>query len=1062
MASIFSIENVKFPSLVTMSTDFTIDGELKLFSLPFYGVMWVVAKVTYPKQWWEIIGSPITTQTVIATLGKFSITFPKGFDREGDYLLDIAAYLGPEKTESAGPVTSVSVEIPPFPAMASTKQATFTVSGTGPVPSPISFSMSNPTINPSTVEIGKQTVITLPVKNIGTQAQTITVELQITEMGWSDIAPPGSIVGDQTFGPYTLQPGDTQNVVYNWTAAGAATGKWIVASIFINKVLTPNTGPNNPEIFKQQFEVISPVVSFQLLNPVLVPADVELGKVTQITFDVVNNSTDPQTVNLHADITEMGWSDIAPPGSIVDSQDFGPQTIQPGAHWNPVWNWTAKGAITGKWIVLSLKDNSGNLTPNTGPNNPNIFKQEFQVVAPVVSYQLLNPVLAPADVVFGQVVQITFDVVNNSTDPQTVNLHADITEMGWSNIAPPGSIVDSKDFGPQTIQPGTHWNPVWNWTAKGAITGKWIVLSLKDSTGTLTPNTGPNNPNIFKQEFQILAATTPTLTVTPTTVNSGGTVSFTFTNFKASAMVTITGSFSSTPITVTANASGAGSGSFAAVGPAGLQTLTATDGTNTAHAQFTITVSPTLTVSPTSIKTGDSLTYTYSNFAKNAAITVQIVASDSTIISAGTSQSDANGSGSGGLKISGTPGLYSLMLSDASGNLTSAQFTLTENITGLVVSYSGTIPKLAVGYGLQCAATITNADGTTQDVTQNTFTVWLSSNPAVATVDNKGSVTGVGVGTVTITAKYTEPIGRVALTGTVNLQVVATPGEANEPTPYALNIKPTSPANLTVAFNQQFDAYIQYNQSDMIIYHDNTDVHWQSSNPAVATVSAYGMVSGVSAGTTQIFCVYGGVSSNKVTLTVVAGASTANASGQVVDAVTQAGIAGVTVQIGSVQVDTDSGGNWTMANVPVGPQTITYSLTGYVTQMVNGWTIQPGVNNNIGSMTLCRITGNLITLLSSGVTADYWNLLLKDTNGKTISIMYVPLSAMQKVYLPDSFAFPANFMITAFKYIGVNNVAQVVDWQSIFSTLPNYVTTRFTGLGTYVMNLSIGVLTKTG
>jgi len=348
MASIFSIENVKFPSLVTMSTDFTIDGELKLFSLPFYGVMWVVAKVTYPKQWWEIIGSPITTQTVIATLGKFSITFPKGFDREGDYLLDIAAYLGPEKTESAGPVTSVSVEIPPFPAMASTKQATFTVSGTGPVPSPISFSMSNPTINPSTVEIGKQTVITLPVKNIGTQAQTITVELQITEMGWSDIAPPGSIVGDQTFGPYTLQPGDTQNVVYNWTAAGAATGKWIVASIFINKVLTPNTGPNNPEIFKQQFEVISPVVSFQLLNPVLVPADVELGKVTQITFDVVNNSTDPQTVNLHADITEMGWSDIAPPGSIVDSQDFGPQTIQPGAHWNPVWNWTAKGAITGK------------------------------------------------------------------------------------------------------------------------------------------------------------------------------------------------------------------------------------------------------------------------------------------------------------------------------------------------------------------------------------------------------------------------------------------------------------------------------------------------------------------------------------------------------------------------------------------------------------------------------------------------------------------------------------------------------------------------------------------
>jgi uncharacterized protein YjdB len=558
----------------------------------------------------------------------------------------------------------------------------------------------------------------------------------------------------------------------------------------------------------------------------------------------------------------------------------------------------------------------------------------------------------------------------------------------------------------------------------------------------------------------VASANAPTLTVTPTTINSGGTVSFSFTNFKANTVVTI--SFSSTPITVTADASGSGSGSFAAVGPTGPQTLTATDGTNTAHAQFTITVSPTLTVSPTSIKTGDSLTYTYSNFAKSAAITVQIVASDSTVVSAGTSQSDANGSGSGGLKITGTPGLYSLMLSDASGNLTSAQFTLTENITGLAVTYSGTIPKLAVSYGLQCAATITNADGTTQDVTQNTFTVWSSSNPAVATVDNKGSVTGVAVGRVNIAATYTEPIGKVALTGSVNLQVVATPGEANEPTPYALNIKPTSPANLTVDFNLQFDAYIQYNQGDMIIYHDNTDVHWQSSNPLVATVSAYGAVSGVSAGTTQISCVYGGKQSNVVNLTVVAGASTANASGQVVDAVTQAGVAGVTVQIGSVQVDTDSSGNWMMQNVPVGPQTITYSLTGYVTQAVSGWTIQPGVNNNLGTMTLCKVTNNLISLLASGITSDYWNLILKDTSGKTISIMNVPLSATQKIYLPDSFTFPANFMITAFKYIGVNSVAQVVDWQSIFPTLPNYVTTQFTGLGTYVMNLSTGVLTKTG
>ena len=282
----------------------------------------------------------------------------------------------------------------------------------------LAFNMDNPTINPSTVEIGEQTAITLPVKNVGTNPQTFTVQIDITEMGATGISSPGTTVGSQTFGPYTLQPGDTQNVVFNWTATGAAKGKWLVTSVFVNDELAPNTGPNNPAIFKQEFEVVSPEVSFQLLNPVISPTEVMQGQTTSITFDVVNNSTHAQVVKLHADITEMGATGSSPPGTTVDSYD-NQATIQPGQHWNPVWTWTAKGANTGKWIVVSLKDSSDNLTSNTGPNNPNIFKQEFQVVAPSISFQLLNPTIDPADVPLGQTTQITFAVVNNRSAAQT-------------------------------------------------------------------------------------------------------------------------------------------------------------------------------------------------------------------------------------------------------------------------------------------------------------------------------------------------------------------------------------------------------------------------------------------------------------------------------------------------------------------------------------------------------------------------------------------------------------------------------------------------------------------
>ncbi|WP_176733577.1 Ig-like domain-containing protein [Aeromonas hydrophila] len=64
--------------------------------------------------------------------------------------------------------------------------------------------------------------------------------------------------------------------------------------------------------------------------------------------------------------------------------------------------------------------------------------------------------------------------------------------------------------------------------------------------------------------------------------------------------------------------------------------------------------------------------------------------------------------------------------------------------------------SLPVGFGEHLKAEVTLSDSTTLDVTADDAISWSSSNPAIATISgsgvNKGMLTGVAAGTVTITA----------------------------------------------------------------------------------------------------------------------------------------------------------------------------------------------------------------------------------------------------------------------------------------------------------------------
>jgi uncharacterized protein YjdB len=136
------------------------------------------------------------------------------------------------------------------------------------------------------------------------------------------------------------------------------------------------------------------------------------------------------------------------------------------------------------------------------------------------------------------------------------------------------------------------------------------------------------------------------------------------------------------------------------------------------------------------------------------------------------------------------------------------------------------------GKTLQLSVVATNASGA--PVTGRT-TLWTTDNPGIATVSSAGVVTGVAFGVANVTAAIEGARGVAHVVvgfGTVD-RIVIQPSEpvVEEGTTLALTAQP-----LDVAGNVVEDA----------------DVFWSSSNPAVAQVSEFGVITGVALGTTRI------------------------------------------------------------------------------------------------------------------------------------------------------------------------------------------------------------------
>src|ERR1039458_2044548 len=149
--------------------------------------------------------------------------------------------------------------------------------------------------------------------------------------------------------------------------------------------------------------------------------------------------------------------------------------------------------------------------------------------------------------------------------------------------------------------------------------------------------------------------------------------------------------------------------------------------------------------------------------------------------------------------------------------------------------------SLPVGETEQLTATGTFTDGSTQNLTQSA--TWISSGPATASVSAAGSALAKVVGAATISATSGSITGNASLTVT-------------PPVAVAVNVVPAT-LSLPLGSSSQLQAIATMSDGSQQTL--SSSVTWQTSQSAMATVNAQGVVTAVGKGVAQVSASYQGL-----------------------------------------------------------------------------------------------------------------------------------------------------------------------------------------------------------
>jgi hypothetical protein len=312
-----------------------------------------------------------------------------------------------------------------------------------------------------------------------------------------------------------------------------------------------------------------------------------------------------------------------------------------------------------------------------------------------------------------------------------------------------------------------------------------------------------------------------------------------------------------------------------------------------------------------------------------------------------------------------------------------ASATLTVKAAPLAsIAVTPPAPSIAAGTTEAFIATGTFSDNTTQNLTGDLN--WVSSNPAIATVNASGQATAMSPGATTISATCATASSCGSLSGSAILTVTAA-------TLVSIAVTPPTPS-LAVGTSQQFTATGTY--TDNSTQNLTGQVTWASGTPLVATISnvagSAGLARAVATGVTHVTATLGSVTSAPATLTVTAATLVSIAvtpsSPSVALGTTQQFTAAGTYTDNSTQ-NLTSEVTWSSGTTSVATISNAAGSAGLATSAAPGTT---EITATLGSVTSAPVTlaVTAATLVSIGVTPPSPSIALGTTQQFTATGTY--------------------------------------------------------------------------
>ena len=299
-----------------------------------------------------------------------------------------------------------------------------------------------------------------------------------------------------------------------------------------------------------------------------------------------------------------------------------------------------------------------------------------------------------------------------------------------------------------------------------------------------------------------------------------------------------------------------------------------------------------------------------------------------------------------------------IITAQASGKTATCAVTVSNRVIPVSsISLNKSSLSLQKGEGETLTATVSPSDATDPTVT------WSSSNPAVASVSAEGYVKAEGGGSAIITARA----GNKTAVCSVSVTVPVSSVTLNKST---LSLQKGDGESLVATVNPS----------------DATDktVTWSSSNPAVATVSAYGFVIAVSSGTAVITAKAGNQTATcAVTVTIPVSSISLNKTILSL----KKGEGETLVATVNPSDATDKTVTWSSSN----PAVATVSAEGYVEAVGGG---SATITAKAGDRTaVCSVT---VSVPVSSITLNKSNLALNKGDGETLTATVNPFDATDK------------------------------------------------------------------